>query len=114
MRDKKKVTVKGVTWVVLSRNGRTCQINGRYFIAMRGGPKRLWSLIEYDGDIMLAGVTEVGYNRFRLLTSMLSQAVIHIVQTGEVLPTRGFGQPMSEGPVSPTLEYSKALEAVSL
>lgn len=51
MKDRKTVTVAGLTWTVISRNERSTTHDGRHFFAARCDPKGNWRLTEDDRNI---------------------------------------------------------------
>lgn len=91
MKIQKTVTVKGVTWQVISANERNCTIEGRHFFARRCKPSTPWFLTEHDCDITKSedGAREVGYVPYRFTdTGLLSMAASHVIARGEDLPSR--------------------------
>lgn len=89
MKERKKVTVFGIIWTVLSANERSCTEAGRHFMASRCSSKSDWYLREHDQNIGETGCAkEVGYLKYRLCTSDLSLAVLDINRRHEVLPVR--------------------------
>lgn len=91
MKNRKTVTVKGITWTILSANERVCTTcPGRFFFAGRCNSKSQWFLREHDCDITASamGAREVGYVPYRLETDHLSLAVLDIASRNEKLPSR--------------------------
>lgn len=91
MKTRKTVTVKGITWTILSANERVCTTcPGRFFFASRCNSKSQWFLREHDCDITASatGAREIGYLPFRLETDHLSLAVLDIAKHNEKLPVR--------------------------
>lgn len=83
MKTRKTVTVKGVTWTILSANERCTTIKGRHFFASRCRSNTPWYLREHDCDITSSatGAFEIGYLQFRLETSHLSLAVLDVIKS---------------------------------
>lgn len=90
MKDRKQVTIKGITWTILSANERVCTVKGRHFFASRCRSKTPWYLREHDCDITASatGAREVGYLPYRLETDHLSLAVLDITREAMELPIR--------------------------
>lgn len=90
MKDRKQVTIKGITWTILSANERVCTVEGRHFFASRCRSKTPWYLREHDCDITAGatGAREVGYLPYRLETDHLSLAVLDITREAMELPIR--------------------------
>lgn len=83
MKDRKQVTIKGITWTILSANERVCTVEGRHFFASRCRSNTPWYLREHDCDITTSatGASEIGYLQFRLDTGYLSLAVLDVIRS---------------------------------
>lgn len=93
-RERKTVTVKGITWTILSANERCTTVEGRHFFAGRCGSKSQWYLREHDCNITesSSGAREVGYLQFRLDTDHLSLAVLDVVRSPRSMMPRDVGR----------------------
>lgn len=117
MKTRKTVTVKGITWTILSANERACvTCPGRFFFASRCNSKSQWFLREHDCDITTSatGAREVGYLPFRLETDHLSLAVLDIAKHNEKLPVRSVERTALIHLVAPaSMEYLKQIGAIT-
>lgn len=93
MKDRKQVTIKGITWTILSANERVCTVEGRHFFASRCRSGTPWYLREHDCDITTSatGASEIGYLQFRLDTGHLSLAVLDVIRSPLSMMQRDVG-----------------------
>ena len=94
MKTRKTVTIKGITWTILSANERACTVEGHHFFASRCRSSTPWYLREHDCDITASatGARELGYLQFRLETAHLSLAVLDVVRSPLSMKRRDVGQ----------------------
>lgn len=112
--ERKHVTVKGITWTIVSSNERICSsCPGRHFFALRCHSGKPWAIIEMDRDLLAGSAREIGYLPHRLLTQHLSLAVLDITARGEVLPVRSMDTPLTVLTKPAGTEYLTKIGAVS-
>lgn len=91
MKTRKTVTIKGITWKILSANERCTTVEGRHFFAGRCGSKSQWYLREHNCDITTSstGAREISFLPFRLDTDHLSLAVLDVIRRPRSMTTPG-------------------------
>lgn len=93
MKNRKTITIKGITWTILSANERVCTVEGRHFFASRCRSSTPWYLREHDCNITesAVGAREIGYLQFRLKTGDLTLAVLDVIRSPLSMMPRDVG-----------------------